>query len=68
MTEPAALMRLQELDLELLKHASTLSAMPQIPPASAVPALSGPQEADTEPLKEQCSIAPEPGRMFIASA
>ena len=29
MTEPAALMRLQELDLELLKHASTLSAMPQ---------------------------------------
>ena len=45
-----------------------LSAIPQIPPASAVPALSGPQEADTEPLKEQCSIAPEPGRMFIASA
>lgn len=29
MTQPAALMRLQELDLELLKHASTLSAMPQ---------------------------------------
>lgn len=29
MTESAALMRLQELDLELLKHASTLSAMPQ---------------------------------------
>ena len=29
MTQPDALTRLQELDLELLKHASTLSAMPQ---------------------------------------
>ena len=29
MTQPDALLRLQELDLELLKHASTLSAMPQ---------------------------------------
>ena len=44
------------------------SAMPQMPPASAVPVGSLPHDADTEPVKEQCSMAPEPGRVFMASS
>ena len=53
---------------KLSQHITSPLAMPQMPPASAVPVGSLPHDADTEPVKEQCSMAPEPGRVFMASS